>query len=111
MDSKLDHRRALEVWFATIRDTGIDIKTLVSYRRGVEDFIIWYCQSYQTDFMPSTIITQNIVDWQFHQQKIEAAYPNTISQRLDALASFFEWAVIQGLAAKNPVEGIDNISL
>ncbi len=41
MDPKLDYIRALEAWFAAMRDSGIDIKTLASYRRGMEDFILW----------------------------------------------------------------------
>lgn len=110
-DLKLDTHRALEGWFAAIRDTGIDTKTLASYRRGLEYFIAWNRQSYQTDFMPSTIIQRDVVDWRSHQQTVEAARPATINQRLVALASFFKWAVAQGLVAKNPMDGVKSLSL
>lgn len=110
-DLELDIDRALEAWFAAMRDTGMDAKTLASYRRGLEHFIAWNRQSYKTDFAPSAVIQRDVVDWRSHQQTVEAARPATINQRLAALASFFKWAGAQSLVVKNPMEGVKSLSL
>jgi site-specific recombinase XerD len=61
--------------------------------------------------MPNSTIQRDVVDWRSYQQTVEAARPATINQRLAALASFFKWAVSQGLAAKNPMDGVKSLTL
>lgn len=109
MDTQLDN--FLERWLAAMRETDSDIKTIASYRRGVEHFIAWNREIYDIDFIPAAIIQRDISDWRSYQQTIEAARPATINQRLAGLASFFRWAVAQGLVTKNPVDGVKSLSL
>ena len=107
----MDTSTTITTWLETLHTAGMNPKTLASYRRGLEHFIIWNRRSYGTDFTPSAIIQRDVVDWRSHQQAAEAARPATINQRLAGLSSFFKWALAQGLVSKNPMEGVKSLSL
>ena len=98
-------------WLKALENAGKNPKTIASYQRGLQHFITWNSRSYRSDFTPSSIIPRDVSDWRAYQQRIEAARPTTINQRLVALGSFFRWAIAQGLITRNPMQGIKTISL
>ena len=93
-------------WLEALHSAGMDPKTILSYRRGIENFISWNRETYQTAFMPSSTIGRDVADWKAYQQTVQRARPATVNQRLAALGSFFRWAASQGLVTHNPVDGI-----
>jgi site-specific recombinase XerD len=109
MEFEMNPSTLISDWLATLDKAGTNPKTLAAYQRGLEHFIAWNHQSYNTDFVPANIIQRDIVDWRSYQQAVEGARPATINQRLAALNSFFKWANALGLVTKKPTDGVKGI--
>lgn len=96
-------------WLAYLEKKGKSVHTLAAYRRGLEHFVAWNKQTFNCEFDPAAIIPRDIRDWKSRQQTVEDASPATINQRLVALTSFFQWALIQGYAHSIPTLDIKGV--
>ncbi|NLF77805.1 MAG: tyrosine-type recombinase/integrase [Chloroflexi bacterium] len=101
----------IEQWLQTLHQGGKSEHTVQAYRRALRHFTRWSQALYGQDFDPARIIGRDVRDWKAHQQTVEKAAPATINQRLVALASFFAWAVKQGIVPEDPTQDVNSIRL
>ena len=101
----------IEDWIDHLRRQGRSEKTLRAHRLGVTHLADWYRHSYGQPFDPAELVRRDVVDWKAHQQTVGKAAPATVNQRLVAVSGFFEWAVSNGHAARNPAAAVRGIAL
>lgn len=92
-------------WLTFLEKQGKSSHTVAAYQRALAHFTAWN-RKYSETFTPAAIIPRDVQDWKTYQQTIEKAAPATVNQRITALASFFAWARMEGLAQTDPTTEI-----
>lgn len=101
----------VETWLEHLTAPGRSPHTLKAYRRGCYQLARWYQGTYGESCDPTRLIARDIHDWKSYQQSVEKAAPRTINQRLVAVSSFFNWALVHEYVSRDPTGNVSTIRL
>jgi site-specific recombinase XerD len=84
--------------------------TVRGYLAGMRHFARWYAIRFKETLSPVAVTPLDIKD--YRDEMLQRWFtPNTVNQRLSALAAFFFWAQAQGWAEVNPTQNIKQVAV
>ncbi len=98
MNGFLDHLKA----------RGLSVQTVGTYAAAVRAFAKWWEGTGGEAFDPASVSSLDVADYRRHLLN-KNRKPATVNLHLDALSSFFAWAVSAGLAPVDPTEGVRRV--
>jgi integrase/recombinase XerC len=100
--------------YATALRAGDDLtpKTIANYLSDLRQFIGWCEQTWQegieasSAFTPAAVTTPTLTQYRAFLQTVRQLRPATINRSLISLKRYFQWAVQEGLMARDPARAV-----
>lgn len=83
--------------------------TVRAARADLQGFVAWWEQMYALTFDVTLVLPHDLADWQRWRQVEEGARATSINRASSSLRHFFRWAMITGLIAANPTDGVRDV--
>ena len=100
---------ATEAFLATQEARGASPASLRAIRSDLQNFYLWWEQTYQRPLVLQQLMTRDLRRWQQHRQQVHGVSPKTINRNLFSLRSFCQWAMVEGLLMDDPTAGIQDL--
>ena len=83
--------------------------TISTYTTNIKDFIKYYKESYDEEFIPENIIMMDLKDYRNYLLNIKRQKASTINNKIAALKEYFFYLKSNGIIKNNPVENLKKI--
>lgn len=83
--------------------------TISTYTTNIKDFIKYYIESYDEEFIPENVIMMDLKDYRNYLLNIRRQKASTINNKIAALKEYFFFLKSNGIIKNNPVENLKKI--
>lgn len=83
--------------------------TISTYTTNIKDFIKYYTESYDEEFIPENVIMMDLKDYRNYLLNIRRQKASTINNKIAALKEYFFFLKSNGIIKNNPAENLKKI--
>lgn len=83
--------------------------TISTYTTNIKDFIKYYTESYDEEFIPQNVIMMDLKDYRNYLLNIKRQKASTINNKIAALKEYFFFLKSNGIIKNNPTENLKKI--
>lgn len=101
----------LEGFQEELQRQDMSLATVRNYLNDVHLFGQWREASYGEEFVPSSIVQREIIEYRSYLLTIKSSSPCTVNRKLASLSKFFEWCLATKQCKINPCLGVKSIHI
>ena len=95
-----------EAFLEVQESSGASPASLRAIRSDLQNFYLWWEQTYQRPFALKQLMARDLRRWQQHRQQVQGVSPKTINRNLSSLRGLCQWAIREDLLTNDPTAGI-----